>query len=68
MAGKFGSLNQVMFTVGLVFTFTQTYLLSLVATPAFYWRIVYFFPVLISALQIYNFKVNFPFETPKYLL
>ena len=68
MAGQMGSLNQLMFAVGLIFTFVQTYLLSLFLSPEIYWRIVYLTPILFLGIHAFNLRVNFPYETPKYLL
>lgn len=68
LAGKMGSMNQLMFSAGLIYTFLQTYLLSLITTPKVYWPIVYAFPILIFGVQIYNIQVHYPFETIKYLL
>lgn len=68
MSGKMGSVNQLMFAVGLTSTFVQTYLLSLFCEAEVYWRIVYLTPILFLVVQVFNLKVNFPYETPKYLL
>ena len=49
-------------------SFVFTYILSLVMQPGQYWRVVYITPVLFILIYIYNIKVNYPFETLKYLL
>jgi len=63
-----GSINQLMLSIGLIFTFVQTYILSLFLSPEIYWRIVYVTPIFFLGVQIFNLKFNFPYETPKYLL
>ena len=68
LAGKLGSINQLMFTMGLLYAFVQTYLLELFLSPEQYWRVVYFMPVLFMLIHVYNIKVNYPFQTIKYLL
>lgn len=57
-----------MFSAGLIYTFVQTYLLSLIVSPQSYWPIVYAFPIVLYAIQIFNIHVYYPFETIKYLL
>jgi hypothetical protein len=68
LAGKFGTLNQVFFAVGLISTFATTYVMSLLTAAEGYWRVIYIFPLFFLAVQSYNFVYTFPYETPKYLL
>jgi hypothetical protein len=57
-----------MFSLGLIYTFAQTFFFSLFMSPELYWRFVYAFPIVLELIQIYNIHVNYPFETIKYLL
>ena len=68
LAGKMGSIHQILFTLGLIYSFVQTYLFELFLSPLQYWRIVYFVPMVFLFIYVYNVKVHFPFETIRYLL
>ena len=63
-----GSQHQILTSLGLIYSFVQTYFLSLLMSSDQYWRVVYFCPVGLLLLYIYNTRVNFPYETMRYLL
>jgi hypothetical protein len=63
-----GSFNQLLFGCGMLYCFIQTYLISLLLKPEQYWRLIYIMNLFPICLQLYNFKYNFPYETPKYLV
>ena len=60
--------NQIFIVFGITSSFTLSFLFSMFLPAHIYWRFVFGFPILVSCLQLYNLKFNYPYETPKYLV
>lgn len=61
-------LNQIGIVFGITFSFILTFFLSLFMPAEIYWRIVFGFPILTSAILLYQLHYTYPYETPKWLL
>ena len=68
LAGRLGTLNQLLIAVGLTLSFAVALVMEQFTTYDHYWRIVYFFPAIFVAVHVYNLLYTYPYETPKYLL
>ena len=68
LVGKFGPIMQLSFMAGMVYTYFQSYILSLLFPVSTYWRIVFALPILFLSIQVYNILTKYPYETPKYLV
>jgi hypothetical protein len=63
-----GTFFQMMLVFGLTLSFLVAFLLDLIFSPEVYWRIIFFFPMILVVYQTYNLLYIYPYETPKYLL
>lgn len=54
-------LNQIGIVFGITFSFILTFILSLLMPAGMYWRIVFGFPIITSAIQLYQLKYNYPY-------
>lgn len=66
--GSMGILHQVMISLGVLSSFTLSYVLSFWYSPLSYWRVVFFVPVLTTVIQTFLLHTHFNYQTPKYLL
>ena len=54
-------LNQIGIVFGITFSFILTFFLSLFMPADIYWRIVFGFPIVTSAIQLYQLQYNYPY-------